>query len=736
MTLMARTGVQVGTFAATVFTSAFLLFLVQPLFGRMVLPLLGGSPAVWNTCMLFFQAALLGGYLYAHLTTRHLNVRRQAVLHLVLLAAAGLALPLSVAGAAPPGASSPVSWLLLLLLATVGPPFLVLSGTGPILQRWFAESGSPSAANPYWLYAASNLGSMLALLAYPFVLEPRLRLVEQSTAWTVGYALLGALIAGCAALVWRGSAAVPGTAEAEGAGADTAITLRERAVWVGLAFVPSSLLLGVTTYLTTDLTPMPLLWVVPLALYLLSFVLVFARRQLAPHAFWVAVQPSLLVVVIFLLLGSALKAPAVALPLHLGALFVTAMVCHGELARRRPAPAHLTEFYLWLSVGGALGGVFNVIVAPVVFTEITEYPLVLVLAALARPWPQGELGARGHLLTGVRAAGFAVALYFLSERLGDASTITVFAVAGGILVALLTRVLGRTPLWLALCLGAVYLAVTTRSHEGREVLYAERSFFGHYRVSLYGGPESFHVLTHGSTMHGAQNRTPGKRDEPLTYYVRFGPLGDVFATQGLSPRTRRVAVVGLGAGTTAAYALEGEEWTFFEIDPGIERIARDRRLFTYLTDSPVKPRVVLGDARLSLAREAREGAPKYDLIVLDAFTSDAIPVHLVTREALEVYLSRLAPGGRIAFHVSNRYLDLEPVIAGLVKEKGLAARTGSWGVPREPRFVSLSTWVVVARSEFDLGQLATDKRWHPVGTKPGLRVWTDDYSSLWDVFKW
>jgi hypothetical protein len=725
-----------AAYAVTVFAGAFLLFQVQPMFGKMVLPLLGGSPAVWNTCMLFFQAALLGGYLWAHLTTRALGVRRQAALHLAVMLAAALALPLAVGDAAPTGGGAPIPWLLLVLLTTVGAPFMVLAGTGPILQRWFAESGSPAAANPYWLYAASNLGSLLGLLAYPFLLEPRLRIAQQSAAWAGGYALLVALVAGCAALVWRSQGA--DSAAARVAAADPApVTLRQRATWVGLAFLPSSLLLGATTYLTTDLTPAPLLWVLPLALYLLTFTLVFAPRQLVPHAWMVAAQPSLLVAVVYLLLGSSLTRPAVAVPIHLAALFVTAMVCHGELSRRRPDARHLTEFYLWLSVGGVLGGIFNVLVAPTVFTETWEYPLVLVLACLARPWPKGRRSPRDHAMFALRAAGFAYALYLLTSRDPDKTPFVVLAGLGGLFVALLSAALGRAPLWLALCLGSVYVARAGEELAAARTLHADRSFFGHFRVVLAPGrDESFHVLTHGSTMHGAQSLHPEKRRDPLTYYVRIGPLGDVFATQGLSTRARRVAVVGLGAGTTAAYASENERWTFFEIDPGMERIARDPKLFTYLADSPARTRVVLGDARVSLAREVRERAPTYDLIVLDAFSSDAIPVHLLTREALGVYLQRLAPGGRIAVHTSNRYLDLEPVVASLARERGLSVRVGAWGVPRELRYQNVSTWIVLARSDWDLGMLATDARWRPAELKPGVRAWTDDHSSILDVFSW
>jgi spermidine synthase len=719
-----------AVYAAAVFTSAFLLFLVQPMFGKMVLPLLGGSPAVWNACMLFFQAALLGGYLYAHVTSRRLAPRGQAALHLGLLAAAAIVLPIGVGAAAPEGGAAPVPWLLMLMATTVGLPFFVLSGTGPMLQRWFAGTGHPAAANPYWLYAASNLGSMLGLLGYPFLVEPRLRLAEQSGGWALGYALLGLLIAGCAAAVWRAPAGPSAAAEEEAA---ARVTARKRATWTAFAFIPSSLLLGVTAYVSTDLTPAPLLWVIPLALYLLSFTLVFAPRTLIPHRLMVAVQPSFLAVAAILLLHGFVSKPVMALPLHYAALFATAMVCHGELARRRPAVRHLTEFYLWISVGGVLGGIFNVLVAPVVFPRVWEYPLVLALACLARPWPEKwrDVGSEaGTALAAVAFAGMLVAVA-RPDFMGIPTALAVVAI--GVVVQLIGLFLGSNPLWLGLCLGLLLLVRTVETVRNEDALLAERSFYGHYRVYVSGVVDRYNVLTHGSTLHGAQSLDPGRRNDPSTYYLRSGPLGWIFNGTPLLADHRRVAVVGLGTGTAAAYAGEGEAWTFYEIDPGIERIARDRRYFTYLSDSPAQIRVVLGDARLSMAREAE---PKYHMILLDAFSSDAIPTHLLTREALDVYLGRLAPGGVLAVHVSNRYFDLEPVVAAVARERGLAVRVGSGPANRNGRYENYAIWMVVARREADLGSLATDPRWLQPVTTAAVEPWTDDFSSLLSVFRW
>jgi SAM-dependent methyltransferase len=740
-----RTGALLAVFTAAVFLSAFLLFLVQPMFGKMVLPLLGGSPAVWNTCMLFFQAALLGGYLYAHLTSR-LTVRRQAAVHGVLLVLAALALPLSLRGAAPTGGGAPIPWLLGVMLLTVGAPFFVLSGTGPILQRWFSRSGHPQAAEPYQLYAASNLGSALALLAYPILMEPRMRLAGQSGTWTAGYALLAILLLACAARVWKtadarraGAVDPPASAAAESAAsastesteADTRVTARDRLLWLGLAFVPSSLLLAVTTYITTDLSPAPLLWVVPLALYLLSFTLVFARRPPLPHAWMAAMHPSAIAVAVLLLSTGYLERPKYAVPLHLLALFVIAMTAHGELAGRRPHPRHLTEFYLWISVGGVLGGVFNALLAPVLFDNVWEYPIVLALACLARPWPDEPATSRQHVYASLRAGFFVYALLYLAHA-NDLSP-WLFVAIGALLINLLNVALARTPGWLFGCIATVLFMRAQSTINEPGVLLAERTFFGRYKVMEYGTSGGFHALRHGSTLHGAQSLLPERRREPLTYYLPRGPLGQIFSATAALEGRRRVAVVGLGTGTTAAYARPGEDWTFYEIDPGILRIARDTSYFTYLTDARAPTRIVLGDARLSLAKETGR---KYDLIVLDAFSSDAIPVHLVTREALETYLARLAPGGIIAFHVSNRYLDLEPVVAALAWDAGLATRTGQG--PRGVRrtYESISTWIVVARAEVDLGPLMADAAWWKTRIDPDVPVWTDDYSSLLTVFEW
>lgn len=736
-----------GTFTASVFTSAALLFLVQPMVSKMVLPQLGGTAAVWNTCMLFFQAMLLLGYLYAHLTPRWLGVQRQARVHLTLLAAALLFLPIAITGEwMPRGGESPTLWLLGTLAASIGVPFFVLSSNGPLLQKWFSHTGHPDAHNPYFLYAASNLGSMLALLGYPVVMEPLLRLARQSWVWSAGYLVLVALIGGCVLLLRGGpgaenSAAIPHTS-GPGPAAAAGLTAGRRVRWVLLSFVPSSLLLGVTTYLTTDVAAVPLLWVIPLALYLLTFTLVFSRRPLLRHGWMIRAHPLLIIPLLLTLLLHATEPVFLLYPLHLAGFFVTVMVLHGELAADRPEVNHLTEFYLWISVGGVLGGVFNVLMAPTVFDTVAEYPLALVLAALLRPWGRGvQAGGRARLLDVVLPVCLALGLLGLlwaarglsSVDLTDSGFIRMgFAVAASA-IAIVLLASAERPLRFGLGLGAVMLAGGLAFSRG-DVLAVDRSFFGVLQV-VYDSQAGFHRLQHGSTIHGIQSLDPVRRLEPLSYYGRTGPLGDLFEQRLPATEQRKVAVVGLGTGTILCYGQAGEEWVFYEIDPVVERIARDPRYFTYFRDCPARGRVVIGDGRTTLAAAA---AGAFDLIILDAFSSDAIPVHLLTREALALYRDKLAEGGILAFHISNRHLDLGPVLARLVQDAGMAGIRARRSAPGElaESGLSASDWVVLARREADLGTLRTDPGWTALDQERRAPLWTDDYSNILSVYRW
>lgn len=715
----------------TVFINAALLFSVEPLISKLVLPLLGGTPSVWNTCLVFFQAALLVGYAYAHALTRVRNTRRRAVLHIVVLALSCISLPLAIraTGDPPPGGAG-ILWLLALLTATLGVPFVMLASGAPILQRWLADSRHPDAANPYFLYAASNLGSLIALLSYPVLIEPLLTLSAQRAAWSVGYVILVLLVAACSAVMaWQNS-----DGELHSATEPVKpVRPLERAAWVLYSAVPASLLFGVTTFISTDVAPVPLLWVLPLSIYLLTFVVVFASRPLVPHSWMTRAAPHVLVLGALPVFWHLRLPGLVGIAANLIVLFVVAMVCHGELARRRPPPSQLTEFFIWVAVGGLAGGVFNALLAPIAFDRVYEYPIVLVLAGMLLSTRAS--GFRPSDLVWPLAFGAAVAL--LTPRLGTPPA--PLAVVGTMIFGTAIFSFRGRPLRFGLALAAFFVAGYLREQLGPNragVLHRERSFFGVYRVTRSPGSETVKLL-HGTTVHGAQFISPDRRSEPLTYYHRDGPSGDVFSgTVAALQSQRRVGLVGLGTGSLACYGRRGERWTYYEIDPVIAKIALDPRLFTFLRDCPPSVRIVLGDARLTLGKVS---AGSYDILVLDAFSSDAIPVHLLTREAFRGYMSLLAPQGLIALHISNRHLDLEPVVAALAGELGVTARVRrDLHIPPRDSATGrdVSIWVAVARSPADLGAIASDTRWQPLRSNADIGAWTDDFSNIIRIFTW
>lgn len=720
-------------YAAAIFFSAALLFSVQPLFARMALPLLGGSPSVWNSALVFYQATLLAGYMYVHVSTRFLSIRTQVLLQIPLVLAPLIVLPIRIASDwTPPSNANPTLSLLVLLTSAVGLPFFALSTTTPVLQRWFTKSGHPSASDPYFLYAASNAGIFLALLSYPLIIDRLLPLTAQARWWAIGYAMFVILVGGSALAILRwtnAAAAQPSTAARS---ALVALPFARRARWLIFALIPSSLMLGVTTHISTDLAALPLLWVVPLSIYLLSFVLVFARRPL-PHRFFVRSLPIAAFAVVFTLAVKAIEPIAFVIPLHLLLLFVASMVCHGELARDRPASADLTEFYLWMAVGGVIGGAFNALVAPLLFKSIVEYPLMIVAALLVAP-----LGDRSTPPAARReftmprgldvAAPIAVAALTLLLVTGMEKTTftprTQYLIAFG-LPALVAFGFSRQPVRFGLAMGAIVLVGTVFGSARGQTVHSERTFFGVHRVAV-DPSGAYYQLLHGGTIHGLQSIDPARRREPLGYYSESGPAGQILGS--LAPRPARIGVVGLGNGTLAAYALRGESWTFFEIDAAVERIARDPRWFTYLIDCPGIIRVRLGDGRLSLAA----AGDRYDVLILDAYSSKSIPLHLLSREALRVYRARLAPGGLLVFHISNRYFDLAPVVASLAQDAGLEWRVRKEEVrdPDESRGgVIPSTWAVLTSDATAIGVLTADRRWRRVPPN-GAGVWTDDHSSL------
>src|SRR5688500_470298 len=524
-------------FGITLFLSSSLLFVVQPMIAKMVLPLLGGTPAVWNTCMVFFQSMLLAGYLYAHASTRWLRFKHQAILHICLLAASLLALPVVLAAqhSEPPATGTPIGWLLRVLLITVGIPFFLVSSSGPLLQRWFTRTDHPRARDPYFLSVAGNIGSIFALLAYPALLEPSLRLADQSSMWSSGYVALVLLTAACFYFAYRQSTAhrliSPESATDVMSGADIAgPDWRRRLHWIALAFVPSSLLLGVTTFLTTDVAAVPLLWIVPLVIYLLTFVLVFARRALVSHARMLRMLPLWVLPLAWLVAFDTNLPVAVQAPIHLLTFFFAAMVCHGELAQRRPDGRYLTEFYLSMSVGGVLGGLFNALVAPLLFTTILEYPLALVLACALRPAPAGgsetPLARRLDFALPIIVGAFALGMMYLLNASASKAPHTLLLVF--IVPAVLCFSFSARPLRFALTVGALMIAGGSYAAAQEHASHRGRSFFGVHRV--FELPErNLRYLIHGGIIHGVQHLDASRRREPSTYFHKTGPIAQVFS---------------------------------------------------------------------------------------------------------------------------------------------------------------------------------------------------------------
>jgi hypothetical protein len=972
----------VAVFTLTLFASATLLFLVEPMIAKMILPKFGGTPAVWNTCMVFFQAVLLAGYAYAHAVTTWLPPRRQTVVQIVLLALPILllVLPIRVAESwAPEGDDYPVVWLLWLLVITIGLPFFVISTSAPLLSKWFADTGDPAAKDPYFLYAASNVGSMVSLFAYPVVFEPVFTLNAQSWLWAVGYVGLVAMTTWCARRVWRATALAPVMVPSEGVAttavaevepeeeetgkvgiavkkkkrkrrkgekaddgeaitqkpaeritppvdqlpapalgdleAQTRPSVWRYLYWIALAFVPSSMMLAVTTYLTTDIASIPLLWVIPLGLYLLSFILVFSQwdrfenwfwvtfmggllgrdgmrffepslqkaRALGMHGAMILAMPVVVLLLIFLMISDiSVEWIGWAFLLHLSALFVVSMVCHGELARTRPSTEYLTGYYLCMSFGGVVGGMFNALAAPVIFRSVAEYPIVLVIACLLLPPLESSASASkvnfwidiGLAVALGVGAGYAIGKFFFSESGAPRSEVSptdAFGSAGllcilGVLVSLIiyssvskrdrfgrwldialpvalailsAQLFFRSPFryWdltvdlaesfgigvkrmekvltyglpIALCygfaerplrfglgVGALFLAATLNSgllqdydllrhkeyayhgqllgknefdhdEEGRyipitRVVHQERSFFGVLKIE-HQVPHNYFRLLHGTTLHGMQRHTAPRqeletavgvlacpdaitavanaysgeralfdlRNEPLTYYHRTGPIGQVYETL-CPPGTKcDVAFIGLGTGTMAAYLEPGQHGDFYEIDAAVVRLASDPKYFTYLSECRGKYDIRLGDARLKM-REARDHS--YRLIVVDAFSSDAIPVHLITKEALELYFQKLTPDGILAIHISNRHLLLGPVL-GKIAQKLDKAALREWDNRGGGSGKNTSDWVVLANTPADLAALKKrDDRWLPVDVPAKQSLWTDDFSNIVGVLRW
>lgn len=707
------------TYVFAVLLSAALLFAVQPMVAKAVLPRLGGAPSTWTTCLLFFQVVLLAGYCYVHVGAAWLRPLPQALLHVAILTTAALVWPLSLSSYSQPDLASPTPWLLRTLIGTVGLPFFAVSATAPLLQRWFALA---TGREPYFLYAASNVGSLVGLLAYPVVIERVLTTPQQQQLWTTAFLALAVIIAACAVGLRRQPSA-PGHSDVGGA-TTRGPGIATQLAWLGLAFVPSSLLLGVTAHISTDLAAVPLLWVVPLALYLLTFVVAFSPRFL-PSRHWLSRATAVLLVAAVLGMVAVLN-EWLEVVAHIAAFTSASLMCHSELARRRPAPVQLTRFFLLMSVGGALGGSFNALVAPQLFSGIYEYPLMLIAAAFIRPapaWRDGRDEPWG-LVAGVPLLITTFVLAAVLSGVAGQLAVAPLLLSIGLLVTTVLVAANRRLAFAGAFTLAMGLSLYVDPTGARGVLQ-DRSFFGVVRVSVDERADlrRFH---HGSTMHGLQPLT-GETCEPTAYFSRPGPIGQVFEA---SRSPSRVAVLGLGVGTLACYATPGSKWTFYEIDPLVERVASDATLFSFLDRSAGVVDVKIGDGRLLLAAEPQG---QFDVIVMDAFSSDAVPAHLLTSEFMAIAFDRLKPNGLLAFNISNRYLDLAPIVASAAASAGADALVQSH-VPQDTRFAYASRWVVVARASVTFDRLRGDPRWRPA--TGGRRPWTDDFSNIIDAVAW
>ena len=732
--LSATQPVRRALFVAVILAGSFLLFLVQPMVARMALPRLGGAPNVWNSAMLVYQALLLGGYAYAHWLGRF-ALRRQAAIHLGLLLLAALTLPIGLAELAPPAPGSEAFWVPWLFVLSIGPVFFLVSAQAPLMQRWFAAHGQ--AGEPWALYAASNLGSFAGLIAYPLLAEPLLPLRWQSLGWSMGYGVLVLLVATAAAARWN---AVPIGDAVTSAQSTEIPPLRRILTWLALAAVPSGLMLSTTTHLTTDLFAMPLLWVIPLGLYLFSFVFAFADRR-GPARGISFVTPLLLLLAGGVAMASRGESGLMPVFASIALLFAICVALHSRLYELRPATGHLTLFYLVMSAGGALGGLFTALIAPLLFDWAWEHPLLVFAAAALLPLPRWYDWRRlTGLEPGMARLGLFVLLglaallaWQLSDNLwtADAGTLRMLLVGGIALIGMLL-----IP-WRAAYLAV--LALLMLAQGGLDTIQTSldglrsRSYFGIYTIREYPD-QHLRMLAHGTTLHGVQSTLPALRKTPISYYGPGTGISIVLANaQKLYGTSARIGVVGLGTGTLACHAMPGEQWRFYEIDPAVLAFSQARD-FTYLADCAPKAQVLIGDARLELAK-ARPAS--LDVLAIDAFSSDAIPLHLLTDEAFDVYLRALQADGLLVIHISNRFIELEPVLAAAAKRHGLFAEVRDDN-PADRVLYTPSSWVVLARSPARLAAvkaLAPDKLFKPL-MPPAQQPWTDDHASILPYVRW
>jgi spermidine synthase len=723
-------------FTVAIFAGSFLLFLVQPMIARMALPRLGGAPAVWNSAMLVYQTLLLGGYAYAHALTR-LPPRTQGVVHCAVLAVAALMLPIGLGVSMPPIGSNPFFWVPWLLLTSIGPLFFAISAQAPLLQRWYSLAGG---GDPYPLYAASNLGSFSGLIAYPLIVEPLLPVNLQSLGWSAAYAILAVLVALCALTLPRDAVNKANTATG------SRPSLGSTVKWIALAAIPSGLMLSTSLHLTTDIVAMPLLWVVPLGVYLLSFTIAFSENRAAATAIG-SLAPLLLLIAACGVFVDATFLPWVFAAAAVASLFAVSVALHGKLYESRPEPEQATAFYLALSIGGVVGGIFCALVAPLIFDWTYEHPILIAAAALALP--QKPLFAYLDRYWSRHAGdtlfqAFLIVLVLAISLLGQGliglpySKNWSYAVTSVLLIAGLLSI-GNRQIFAAVVV-ALMLSLSGWSKIGLSLQEGRmtRSFFGVYSIRDSGTNARY--LVHGTTIHGIQNLGSPLREMLATSY--YAPRSGVGLALTAAPLLygphARIGIVGLGTGTLSCYHRRGQDWRFFEIDPAIERIARDPLRFTFLARCLPDAKILIGDARLVLAAQPPAGL---DILVVDAFSSDSVPVHLLTQEAFENYRDRLSSDGLLMVHISNRYLDLEPIVAAAAKN-GWTARIRKYS-PSLQSAAALnyfgSNWIAMSPSPTTVQKLierSNNEPWEKLRSDSRLSIWTDNHASILPIIKW
>ncbi|MDZ4761215.1 MAG: fused MFS/spermidine synthase [Alphaproteobacteria bacterium] len=708
-------GVMAAPFVVTAFLGAALIFLVQPMFARMATPLLGGAPAVWNVSLVCFQAALLGGYAYAHLLGRLRSTRAQVCVHALVLVAGFACLPLGISRVlGDPDPDHPVLWLAGEFAISIAPPFAALSATAPLIQHWYARSGRPDASDPYHLYAASNIGSLIGLAVYPLLIEPFAPLADQSVMWSGGYALLACMLLYAG---WTVSGRPFGRAGADPA-STASPTWRRRVIWLALSFAPSSLLVGATSHITTDIAAAPFLWAPPLMIYLVTFVIAFSKARILPHSLVLTIAPLAAAMAALMLLGAGPRSIWLAMGADLFALFVIALACHGALNAHRPAAEHLTQFYLFMSLGGVLGGAFNALLAPLLFDSVVEYPLMLVVSLALLSIGQAGIGRTTRILLAASGLALVAAVGLRAAGVSPpaAAQLALLAPSFAALISARRGLLGAA-FALACAIGTGWSIAPVSP------VWSDRSFFGVVRIVDL--PESgVRALMHGTTIHGAQSLS-GDRLRPRAYYAPETPIGQALT---MFSDADRVGVVGLGLGGSACYSRPGQTWTFFEIDPLIVKVATDAARFTFMSQCQPDAAIITGDARIKLAAMTPDA---FDLLLLDAFSSDSVPTHLLTVEAMQLYLQRLGDRGVLVFHISNRHLALKQVVARIASAAG--ART-AYQIFRPDEAaqslgVTASEVVIVSRNPDALARAKASGFWTDLEADGG-RPWTDDYSNI------